>query len=77
MIVAHETTGNGRRPDRGLPPLVEAMMRPEFYPDSPARVEVKQTHISYVFLADRRTLASISGFGEICVLQAVLFDLGV
>jgi uncharacterized protein len=31
--------------------LVEAMTRPEFYPDSPARVELKQTHISYVFLA--------------------------
>jgi aminoglycoside phosphotransferase family enzyme/predicted kinase len=27
------------------------MMRPEFYPDSPARVELKQTHISYVFVA--------------------------
>jgi aminoglycoside phosphotransferase family enzyme/predicted kinase len=27
------------------------MMRPRFYPDSPARVELKQTHISYVFLA--------------------------
>ena len=26
-------------------------MRPEFYPDSPARIELKQTHISYVFLA--------------------------
>ncbi len=26
-------------------------MRPEFYPDSPARVELKQTHISYVFIA--------------------------
>ena len=39
------------RATRGLPPLVEAMMRPEFYPDSPARVELKQTHISYVFLA--------------------------
>ena len=26
-------------------------MRPEFYPDSPARVELKQTHISYVFVA--------------------------
>ena len=36
----------------GLPPLVEAMLRPEFYPDSPARVELKQTHISYVFIAD-------------------------
>jgi aminoglycoside phosphotransferase family enzyme/predicted kinase len=35
----------------GVPPLVEAMMRPEFYPDSPARVELKQTHISYVFIA--------------------------
>jgi aminoglycoside phosphotransferase family enzyme/predicted kinase len=35
----------------GLPALVEAMMRPRFYPDSPARVELKQTHISYVFLA--------------------------
>ena len=36
---------------RLVPPLVEAMMRPEFYPDSPGRVELKQTHISYVFLA--------------------------
>jgi len=26
-------------------------MRSRFYPDSPARVELKQTHISYVFLA--------------------------
>jgi uncharacterized protein len=34
-----------------LPPLVEAMMRPDFYPDSPAHVELKQTHISYVFIA--------------------------
>src|SRR5882757_5321557 len=34
-----------------LPPLIEAMMRPGFYPDSPARVELKQTHISYVFIA--------------------------
>ncbi len=34
-----------------VPPLVEAMMRTGFYPDSPARVELKQTHISYVFLA--------------------------
>ncbi len=35
----------------GVAALVEAMMRPEFYPDSPARVELKQTHISYVFVA--------------------------
>ncbi len=31
--------------------LVEAMMRPEFYPHRPAQVELKQTHMSYVFLA--------------------------
>src|SRR5208282_2421903 len=32
--------------------LVEAMMRPEFYPDRPSSVEHKQTHMSDVFLAD-------------------------
>jgi uncharacterized protein len=32
-------------------PLVDAMGDPEFYPDRPARVEVRQTHISWVFLA--------------------------
>jgi aminoglycoside phosphotransferase family enzyme/predicted kinase len=51
MLEAHGTT----RPDGpsagGLPPLVEAMLRPEFYPESPAHVEFKQTHISYVFIA--------------------------
>jgi aminoglycoside phosphotransferase family enzyme/predicted kinase len=45
----------GTRPDArsagALPPLVEAMLRPRFYPDSPARVALKQTHISYVFIA--------------------------
>jgi len=33
------------------PPLIEAMTRPEFYPNRPANVELRQTHISYVFLA--------------------------
>ncbi|MFQ5917072.1 MAG: AAA family ATPase [Candidatus Binatia bacterium] len=33
------------------PPLIEAMARPEFYPYHPANVELRQTHISYVFLA--------------------------
>ncbi|MEE9550133.1 MAG: AAA family ATPase [Candidatus Binatia bacterium] len=33
------------------PSLIEAMARPEFYPDRPANVELRQTHISYVFLA--------------------------
>lgn len=35
-----------------LPLLIEAMARPDFYPHRPHRVEVIQTHISYVFLAD-------------------------
>jgi len=31
--------------------LVEAMMRPAFYPEPASGVEVKQTHMSYVFIA--------------------------
>jgi aminoglycoside phosphotransferase family enzyme/predicted kinase len=31
--------------------LIEAMMRADFYPEKPSRVEFKQTHMSYVFLA--------------------------
>jgi aminoglycoside phosphotransferase family enzyme/predicted kinase len=31
--------------------LIEAMRRPDFYPDHPAEVEFKQTHMSWVFLA--------------------------
>ncbi len=38
-------------PSSRFPPLVEAMIRPGFYPDPPAQVELKQTHISYVFVA--------------------------
>jgi aminoglycoside phosphotransferase family enzyme/predicted kinase len=34
-----------------LPPLIEAMMRPDFYPHRPQSVELRQTHISYVLLA--------------------------
>jgi aminoglycoside phosphotransferase family enzyme len=34
-----------------LPPLVEAMLDPAFYPRRPAAVELRQTHISYVLLA--------------------------
>ena len=30
--------------------LIEAMKQPDFYPDRPARVEFRQTHISCVFL---------------------------
>src|SRR5438093_2314675 len=34
-----------------LSPLGDAMSRKEFYPHRPTEVEVRQTHISYVFLA--------------------------
>ena len=34
-----------------LPAIVEAMMRPAFYPEHPEKVELIQTHISYVFIA--------------------------
>ena len=37
-----------------LSPLVAAMLRPEFYPDKPTEVELRQTHISYVFIAGAR-----------------------
>ncbi len=37
-----------------LSPLVAAMLRREFYPDKPAEVELRQTHISYVFIAGAR-----------------------
>lgn len=35
-----------------LPPIIEAMRRPGFYPHRPSAVALVQTHISYVFLAD-------------------------
>jgi hypothetical protein len=35
-----------------LPPLIEAMRQPGFYPHRPTAVSLVQTHISYVFLAD-------------------------
>ncbi len=34
-----------------MPPLVSALLRPDFYPHKPASVELIQTHISWVFLA--------------------------
>jgi aminoglycoside phosphotransferase family enzyme/predicted kinase len=38
--------------DHSAPPdLIQAMLRPEFYPHRPAAVELVQTHISYVLLA--------------------------
>jgi hypothetical protein len=51
MTEARSSLEPRRTSASGLPELVEAMLRPEFYPDSPARVELKQTHISYVLIA--------------------------
>jgi aminoglycoside phosphotransferase family enzyme/predicted kinase len=34
-----------------LPAIVEAMRQPAFYPEHPEKVELIQTHISYVFIA--------------------------
>ncbi len=40
-----------RQKATSLPPLISAMAEPHFYPHRPDRVELRQTHISYVFLA--------------------------
>jgi aminoglycoside phosphotransferase family enzyme/predicted kinase len=39
-------------PKNGLPPLVQALLKPGVYPHPVRRVELIQTHISYVFLTD-------------------------
>jgi aminoglycoside phosphotransferase family enzyme/predicted kinase len=36
--------------NHNLSPLIAAMLRPEFYPHNPSKVELRQTHISYVIL---------------------------
>src|SRR6185437_9692045 len=36
---------------RDLPEIVEALRRPRMYPDHPRTVELRQTHVSYAFLA--------------------------
>jgi hypothetical protein len=38
-------------PRAALPPLIEAMLQPAFYAHRPTRVELVQTHISFVLLA--------------------------
>ncbi|MBI4640656.1 MAG: AAA family ATPase [Candidatus Tectomicrobia bacterium] len=35
-----------------FPPLIEALLNPELYPDKPERVTLAQTHISYLFFTD-------------------------
>src|SRR5262245_50334336 len=37
-----------------LPPLIAAMLQPEFYPGTSTEVELRQTHISYVLLAGQQ-----------------------
>ena len=34
-----------------LPPLISVLTETDFYPHHPSQVELRQTHISYVFLA--------------------------
>lgn len=36
-----------------LPPFVQALLKPSAYPDSPPEVELRQTHISYLFFTPR------------------------
>jgi aminoglycoside phosphotransferase family enzyme/predicted kinase len=38
--------------DEALPEYVRALLTPDAYPSPPREVELRQTHISYVFLAD-------------------------
>ena len=38
-------------PDEVLPEYVRALLRPDAYPSPPPDVELRQTHVSYVFLA--------------------------
>src|ERR1700747_1261161 len=44
-------TSQSAAPRCNLPAIVEAMMRPEMYPNHPRSVEIRQTHVSYAFIA--------------------------
>ena len=44
----HDPRFSGKTPQA----LLNALLRPEFYPHRPAAVEMRQTHVSYVFIAD-------------------------
>jgi uncharacterized protein len=44
MVVAAQRIGS-------LPPVIEAMLKPEFYPHPVTNIELRQTHTSYVLLA--------------------------
>src|SRR5713101_9041742 len=39
------------REEGSLPPVIEAMLKAEFYPHPVADIELRQTHTSYVLLA--------------------------
>src|SRR3954454_13400858 len=46
---------SGNEPSAGeLPPLIRGLLDPAAYPQPPATVELRQTHISYVLLAGER-----------------------
>jgi aminoglycoside phosphotransferase family enzyme/predicted kinase len=44
-------TSQSAAPMCNLPAIVEAMTRPEMYPDHARSVEIRQTHVSYAFIA--------------------------
>jgi hypothetical protein len=44
-------TSQSAAPTCNFPAVVEAMMRPEMYSDHPRSLEVRQTHVSYAFIA--------------------------
>jgi aminoglycoside phosphotransferase family enzyme/predicted kinase len=46
-----DVTGAAGPPALPLSSLIAAMSRPDFYPDRPPTVEVRQTHVSCVFIA--------------------------
>ncbi len=39
------------------PEMVQALLKPEAYPDNPQRIEIMQTQMSFVFLSDDSALA--------------------
>jgi len=55
LFMARPRKASGKRSRKPsaqmFPPLVEAMLSPEFYPHRPRNVQLEQTHISSVYLA--------------------------
>jgi aminoglycoside phosphotransferase family enzyme/predicted kinase len=50
-VKVEQTAVHCHHPHTAASTLVEAMLRPEMYPERPQKIELRQTHISYAFLA--------------------------